>query len=253
MFYIRNDTYERGTFSVKGNTIEIVPVEEERIYRIKLLGDIIQKIEILELVSRRVTSEPQQVTIFPAKHFVVPPETMKQALVSIEKELADRLSALRAQGKILEADRLERRTRFDMSMMREVGYTNGIENYSRHMTSRVPGEAPDTLIDYFPSDFLTIIDESHVTVPQIRGMNEGDRARKEVLIDHGFRLPSALDNRPLKFNEFDRKTPQKLFLSATPGPYEREKSKRIVEQIIRPTGLVDPELLVRPIAGQVDD
>ncbi len=253
MFYVRSDTYERGTFAVRGSTVEIVPVEEERVYRIRYTGDAIQHLETLDLVTRRVVDAPAQITIFPAKHFVVPPEKMVRALKSIEQELVQQVASLRAVGKDLEADRLERRTRFDISMMREVGYTNGIENYSRHMSGRSPGEPPDTLLDYFPDRFLTVIDESHVTIPQIHGMHEGDRARKEALVSHGFRLPSAFDNRPLKFKEFDERTPLKVFLSATPGPYERKHSRQIVEQIIRPTGLVDPQLEIRPITGQVDD
>lgn len=253
MYYARGTTFERGTFTVQGNTIDIVPTAEERIYRLRLDGDRISAIQILDIVSRAIVDTPITLTIFPAKHFVVSADQLKHALVSIEAELVQQVEALRQRGKLTEAERLDRRTRHDLAMMREIGYCNGIENYSRHMSGRGPGEAPDTLLDYFPKDFVTIIDESHVTVSQIGGMYAGDRARKETLIDFGFRLPSALDNRPLKFAEFEARTPQRIYVSATPGPYERQHSTQIVEQIIRPTGLIDPETVIRPIVDQVKD
>ncbi|MBI4022702.1 excinuclease ABC subunit UvrB [Candidatus Berkelbacteria bacterium] len=253
MYYARGATFERGTFAARGGTIDIVPTNEERIYRLRLDGDCLAAIEILDLVTRAVLESPPRLMIFPAKHFVVSPEQLRGALVSIEHELAEQLAALRTRGKLTEAERLERRTRHDIALMREVGYCNGIENYSRHLTGRAPGDAPDTLLDYFPKHFVTVIDESHVTLSQIGGMFAGDRARKETLIEYGFRLPSALDNRPLTFQEFEARTPQRLYISATPGPYERRRSGQLVEQIIRPTGLVDPETVIRPITNQVKD
>ncbi|MCA9388774.1 excinuclease ABC subunit UvrB [Candidatus Berkelbacteria bacterium] len=253
MHYVRSSSFERGTFNAKGNLIEIVPIGEERLYRIKLNGNSIQSIQVLELVTRSLLEETKTLTVFPAKHFVTSPEKMNKALKSIKNELDDRLKVLNKAGKNLEADRLERRTKYDLAMMKEVGYTNGIENYSRHLTGRKPGEPPYTLIDYFPEGFLTVIDESHVTVPQIGGMYAGDRARKDALIDFGFRLPSAYDNRPLKFNEFEAKLGPVIYLSATPGPYEKKHSQQLVEQIIRPTGLIDPQTDIRPIEGQVQD
>ncbi len=253
MYYARSPALARGTFTVVGSTIDVIPPGAEQVYRLRLSGDVVSAIEILDVVSRRILESPSGATIFPAKHFVVAPEEMQRALASIEQELTQRALELEESGKLLEADRLDRRTRHDLAMLRELGYCNGIENYSRHLTGRAAGEAPYTLIDYFPKGFVTIIDESHVTIPQIRAMYEGDRARKQALVDYGFRLPSAFDNRPLTFREFESRTPQRIYVSATPGPYETERSSRIVEQIIRPTGLVDPKLDVRPVPGQVDD
>lgn len=253
MHYTRSNSFERGTFNAKGNLVEIVPIGEERVYRVRFSGETVDSVQVLDLVSRSLIEEVKTLTVFPAKHFVTSPEKMAKALKSIKIELDDRIKTLNKQGKELEADRLERRTNYDMAMMREVGYTNGIENYSRHLTGRQPGEAPYTLLDYFPDNFLTIIDESHVTIPQIGGMYAGDKARKDALIEHGFRLPSAYDNRPLKFNEFEKKVGPMIYMSATPGPYEKQHSQNLVEQIIRPTGLVDPQTDIRPIKGQVKD
>lgn len=253
MHYTRSNSFERGTFLARGPVIDIVLAGEERIYRIGLEGSTVARLAVLDRISRRVLEEVEDLFIFPAKHFVVAPELMSDALKSIQGELTQQVAKLRERGKMLEAERLYRRTTHDLALIKEVGYCNGIENYSRHLSDRQPGEAPYTLLDYFPEDFLTVIDESHVTVPQIGGMFAGDRARKETLIEYGFRLPSALDNRPLNFTEFLQKTGQKLYLSATPGPYERKISTQIVEQIIRPTGLVDPKADIRPIENQVDD
>jgi excinuclease ABC subunit B len=253
--YIRNDIdFARGTFRVRGDTIEIKPSSEENTVRIEMFGDEITRISIVDPVSGNLIREREAINIYPAKHFVMPYERIEPALAGIEKELVERLRELADQGKDLEAHRLKMRTRYDIEMLREVGYCPGIENYSRHLSGRAPGEPPCTMIDYFPEDFLVIIDESHVTLPQLRAMYRGDRSRKLTLVEHGFRLPSALDNRPLKFEEFIEKVPQVIFVSATPGPYELEKCKGVVvEQIIRPTGLVDPEILVRPVKGQIDD
>ncbi|MGI6103398.1 MAG: excinuclease ABC subunit UvrB [Patescibacteria group bacterium] len=253
MQYLRSTSYERGTFHARGPVIDVVLAGEERIYRIMLEGKTTARLAVLDRVSRRVLEEVDTLYIFPAKHFVVAPELMDGALKNIHAELVTQVEHLRKRGKMLEAERLWRRTNHDLALIREVGYCNGIENYSRHLSDRKPGEAPYTLLDYFPDDFVTVIDESHVTVPQIGGMYAGDRARKETLIEYGFRLPSALDNRPLNFTEFLQKTGQKLYLSATPGPYERKVSTQLVEQIIRPTGLIDPEADIRPIENQVDD
>ncbi len=253
MYYVRSQTYERGSVSVRGSILDILPPGMEQLIRVELAGDRIRALSLLDAVSRSVVEQVPHLLVFPAKHFVVAPETLQRALTAIETELAEQTAALERAGKVMEADRLKRRTRHDLALLREIGYCNGIENYSRHLSGRQPGEAPSTLLDYFPSDFLTVIDESHVTVSQIRGMFAGDRARKETLVDYGFRLPSARDNRPLTFEEFDARTPQRVYLSATPGPYERERSTQIVEQIIRPTGLVDPAVVIRPIAGQVED
>lgn len=253
--YERNDVnFVRGTFRVRGDVLEIFPASRsEQAVRVEFFGDEIDRITEIDVVTGEIIGEREHVAIFPASHFVTSEPVMRRALERIEKELEERLAELRAAGKLLEAQRLEQRTRYDMEMMREVGYCAGIENYSLHLTGREPGSTPYTLLDYFPDDFLIIIDESHVTIPQLRGMYNGDRARKEVLIEHGFRLPSAADNRPLKFEEFERHIHQILFVSATPGDYELEKAPDVVEQIIRPTGLVDPEVEVRPIQGQIDD
>jgi excinuclease ABC subunit B len=251
----RNDVnFTRGKFRVKGDVLEIFPVAaEDHAIRVDFLGDEIERLLEFDVLTGEIIGERQHVSIFPASHYAVSYHRMQQATRSIEAELAERLTALREQGKLLEAQRLEQRTNYDLEMMREMGYCKGIENYSRHLSGRSPGEPPYTLLDYFPPDFLMFIDESHVAVPQIRGMYEGDRSRKETLVEYGFRLPSAFDNRPLKFHEFESKFNQIIYVSATPGPYELENSKQVVEQIIRPTGLVDPELVVRPTRGQIDD
>jgi len=252
--YERNDLgFKRGTFRVRGDTIELIPIYGERIVRIELFGDELERLVELDPITGRVVEEHEALTIYPASHFVTPKDRLERAIQSIEAELEERLEYFRKRGKLLEAERLEMRTRYDLEMIRELGYCSGIENYSRHLDGRAPGEPPATLIDYFPKDFLLVIDESHQTIPQLHGMFNGDRSRKETLIEYGFRLPSALDNRPLKFEEFEQKINQVIYTSATPGPYEREKSSRIVEQIIRPTGLVDPEVVVKPVEGQVDD
>ncbi len=252
--YERND-YElsRGKFRVRGDVLEILPAYEETALKIEFFGDEIERISEIDVLTGEVKGEIDEAFIYPATHFVTSQEKLEAAIESIEKELKWRLEELRAQGKLLEAQRLEMRTRFDLEMLRTVGYCTGIENYSRHLTGKPPGAPPDTLLDYFPDDYLVFIDESHIAVPQIRGMYEGDRSRKETLIEYGFRLPSALDNRPLRFDEFIEKVPQVIFVSATPGAYELSVSQRVVEQIVRPTGLVDPEVVVRPKANQVDD
>ena len=253
--YDRNDIdFQRGTFRVRGDVVEIFPASrDEHCIRVEFFGDEIDRIREVDALTGEVLGEREHVAIFPASHFVTREEKMKLAITNIEKELEERLAELREQGKLLEAQRLEQRTRYDLEMMREMGFCSGIENYSRHLALRPPGSTPYTLLDYFPDDFLIIIDESHVTLPQLRGMYNGDRARKQVLVDHGFRLPSALDNRPLTFDEFEQKINQIIYVSATPGPYELEHSPGVVEQIIRPTGLLDPTIDVRPIAGQIDD
>ncbi|CUA80868.1 excinuclease ABC subunit UvrB [Anoxybacillus suryakundensis] len=253
--YERNDIdFRRGTFRVRGDVVEIFPASrDEHCIRIEFFGDEIERIREVDALTGHVMAEREHVAIFPASHFVTREEKMKLAIENIEKELEDRLRELREQGKLLEAQRLEQRTRYDIEMMKEMGFCSGIENYSRHLTLRPSGSTPYTLLDYFPDDFLIVIDESHVTLPQIRGMYNGDKARKEVLVEHGFRLPSALDNRPLMFEEFEQKVNQVIYVSATPGPYELEHCPEVVEQIIRPTGLLDPTIDVRPIAGQIDD
>ncbi|MGP3561657.1 excinuclease ABC subunit UvrB [Geobacillus sp. BK01] len=253
--YDRNDIdFRRGTFRVRGDVVEIFPASrDEHCIRIEFFGDEIERIREVDAFTGEVLGEREHVAIFPASHFVTREEKMRIAIENIEKELEERLAELRGQGKLLEAQRLEQRTRYDLEMMREMGFCSGIENYSRHLALRPPGSTPYTLLDYFPDDFLIIIDESHVTLPQLRGMYNGDRARKQVLVDHGFRLPSALDNRPLTFEEFEQKINQIIYVSATPGPYELEHSPGVVEQIIRPTGLLDPTIDVRPIEGQIDD
>ncbi|UOE76031.1 excinuclease ABC subunit UvrB [Parageobacillus thermoglucosidasius] len=253
--YERNDIdFQRGTFRVRGDVVEIFPASrDEHCIRVEFFGDEIDRIREVDALTGEIIGEREHVAIFPASHFVTREEKMRLAIENIEKELEERLRELREQGKLLEAQRLEQRTRYDLEMMREMGFCSGIENYSRHLALRPPGSTPYTLLDYFPDDFLIIVDESHVTLPQLRGMYNGDRARKQVLVDHGFRLPSALDNRPLTFEEFEQKINQIIYVSATPGPYELEHSPEVVEQIIRPTGLLDPTIDVRPIEGQIDD
>lgn len=253
--YERNDyEFVRGRFRVRGDTVEVFPAYRETILRIEFFGDEIQNIYEIEPVSANLISSLDKIAIYPAKHFIVSGSRIDSALKSIEWELKDQLNFLRKEGKLLEAQRLESRTRYDMEMIREIGYCHGIENYSRHLSGRPPGLRPYCLLDYFPKDFLTIIDESHVTIPQLRGMYEGDRSRKETLVEFGFRLPSCLDNRPLKFNEFMELVNQVIFVSATPDEFEIEKSQdKVVEQLIRPTGLVDPEIIVKPTSGQIED
>jgi excinuclease ABC subunit B len=252
--YQRNDlNFVRGRFRVRGDTLEVFPAYEERAMRIELFGDEVERILVLDPVTGEVVGERQELFIFPASHYVAGSERMLRAINGIEVELAERLAELEREGKLLEAQRLRMRTSYDLEMLREVGVCNGIENYSRHIDGRGPGTPPHTLLDYFPDDFVLFVDESHVTVPQIGGMYEGDRSRKVTLVEHGFRLPSAMDNRPLRFDEFLDRIGQRIFVSATPGPYELRESSRVVEQIIRPTGLVDPEVVVRPTKGQVDD
>ncbi|WLR49281.1 excinuclease ABC subunit UvrB [Halobacillus litoralis] len=253
--YARNDIdFQRGTFRVRGDSVEIIPASrEEHAMRVEFFGDEIDRIREVDVLTGEVVGDRDHVAIFPASHFVTREEKLKKAIKNIEKELEVRLKELRDQDKLLEAQRLEQRTNYDLEMMNEMGFCSGIENYSRHLTFREEGATPYTLLDYFPDDFLMMIDESHVTLPQVRGMYNGDRARKQVLVDHGFRLPSAMDNRPLMFPEFEEHINQIAYVSATPGPYEIEHTPKMVEQIIRPTGLLDPEIDVRPIHGQIDD
>lgn len=252
--YQRNDVgFKRGTFRVRGDVVEIVPVYEENIIRIEFFGDEVDRIVEVDALTGEILGEKDEIRIYPATHFITPEEKLRRAIESIEVELQQRLKYFRDNDMLLEAQRLQQRTQYDLEMLQEVGYCQGVENYSRHLDGRGPGEPPATLLDYFPKDFLMIIDESHQTIPQVRAMYAGDRSRKETLVEHGFRLPSALDNRPLTFDEFEERLNQVVFTSATPGPYEREKSQRIVEQIIRPTGLVDPEVVVKPVDGQIDD
>ncbi|MBT2643523.1 excinuclease ABC subunit UvrB [Bacillus sp. ISL-41] len=253
--YERNDIdFKRGTFRVRGDVVEIFPVSrDEHCMRIEFFGDEIDRIREVDALTGEIIGERDHVAIFPASHFVTREEKLKIAIENIEKELEERLEVLRAEEKLLEAQRLEQRTRYDLEMMREMGFCSGIENYSRHLTLRPAGATPYTLLDYFPDDFMIVVDESHVTLPQIRGMFNGDQARKQVLVDHGFRLPSAMDNRPLTFTEFEDHVKQAVFVSATPGPYELEHTPEMVQQIIRPTGLLDPTIDVRPIEGQIDD
>jgi excinuclease ABC subunit B len=253
--YERNDIdFKRGTFRVRGDVVEIFPVSrDEHCVRIEFFGDEIDRIREVDALTGEIIGERDHVAIFPASHFVTREEKLRIAIENIEKELEERLEVLRAEEKLLEAQRLEQRTRYDLEMMREMGFCSGIENYSRHLTLRPAGATPYTLLDYFPEDFLIVVDESHVTLPQIRGMFNGDQARKQVLVDHGFRLPSAMDNRPLTFAEFEKHVKQAVFVSATPGPYELEHTPEMVQQIIRPTGLLDPTIDVRPIEGQIDD
>jgi len=251
--YNRNEIgFERGTFRVRGDTVEIIPAYEERIVRIEFFGDEIDRITILDPITGHPIQEESEITIYPASHFITPEQQMKRAVEEIEDELEARLKTFRGEMKLLEAQRLEQRTRYDLEMMQEMGFCSGIENYSRHLDGRKEGQPPSVLIDYLPSDFLLVIDESHQTVPQVRGMYHGDRSRKTTLVDYGFRLPSALDNRPLMFNEFEERMNHVVFMSATPGPYEADHSQQTVEQLIRPTGLVDPEVEIHPVKGQVD-
>ena len=254
MQYVRNDmAFTRGTFRVRGDTIEIIPVYEELAIRIEMFGDEIESLAVLHPLTGDVIDQVDHTYLFPASHYVAGEERMKKAIASIEDELDDRLAWFRGQNKLLEEQRLRMRTTFDLEMLKEIGSCSGVENYSRHIDGRGPGTPPHTLLDYFPDDFLLIIDESHVTVPQIGAMFEGDMSRKRTLVDYGFRLPSAMDNRPLKWDEFTQRIGQTVYLSATPGPYELERSDGVVEQIIRPTGLVDPLVVVKPTEGQIDD
>ncbi len=254
--YERNDvSFTRGTFRVRGDVVEIFPASrDEHCIRVEFFGDEIDRIREVDALTGEILSDREHVAIFPASHFVTREEKMRKAIENIEKELEERLALLRSEDKLLEAQRLEQRTRYDLEMMREMGFCSGIENYSRHLTLREAGGAtPYTLLDYFPDDFLLVVDESHVTLPQVRGMYNGDQARKGVLVEHGFRLPSALDNRPLRFEEYENRVHQAIYVSATPGPYELEHTPEMVEQIIRPTGLLDPLIDVRPIEGQIDN
>ena len=253
--YKRNDmAFERGTFRVRGDTIEIIPMYEELALRIQMFGDEIEKIMTLHPLTGEIIRDESEMYVFPATHYAAGPETMERAIGEIEAELAKRVDEFERAGKLLEAQRIKMRTTFDLEMMRQLGFCSGIENYSRQLDGRAAGSAPNCLLDYFPEDFLVVIDESHVTVPQIGAMHEGDAARKRTLVEHGFRLPSAMDNRPLKFTEFLERCGQKVYLSATPGKYELEKTNNsVVEQVIRPTGLIDPKIIVKPIKGQIDD
>jgi excinuclease ABC subunit B len=253
--YKRNDmAFERGTFRVRGDTVEIIPMYEELAVHIEMFGDEIEKIMTLNPLTGEIVHDEREIYIFPATHYAAGPETMKRAMSDIQDELQIQLNLFKKQGKLLEEQRLRMRTTFDLEMMEQLGFCSGIENYSRHLDGRGPGSAPNCLLDYFPEDFLVVIDESHVTVPQIGAMFEGDASRKRTLVEHGFRLPSALDNRPLKWPEFLERTGQKIYLSATPGKYELEKvGGDVVEQVIRPTGLVDPQIIIKPIKGQIDD
>ncbi|MGD6940650.1 excinuclease ABC subunit UvrB [Cytobacillus gottheilii] len=253
--YERNDIdFKRGTFRVRGDVVEIFPAsKDEHCIRVEFFGDEIDRIREVDALTGEIIGEREHVAIFPASHFVTREEKMRVAIENIEKELEERLKVLRDDDRLLEAQRLEQRTRYDLEMMREMGFCSGIENYSRHLTLRPPGSTPYTLIDYFPKDFLLVVDESHVTIPQVRGMFNGDQARKNVLVEHGFRLPSAMDNRPLTFPEFEEHINQIVYVSATPGQYEMEHTPEMIEQIIRPTGLLDPTIDIRPIEGQIDD
>ncbi len=254
MQYDRNDAnLVRGNFRVRGDTVEVHPAYEEHVLRIEMFGDTVERLVMVDPVTGEQLGELTEVMVFPATHYVAGDERMSRAIGTIEQELQQRLAWFKEENKLLEAQRLQMRTQYDLEMMAEVGYCNGIENYSRHIDGRAPGEAPFTLIDYFPKDFLLVIDESHIAVPQVHGQYQGDRSRKETLIDHGFRLPSAADNRPLRFDEFYEKLNQVVFVSATPSPYEIGQSTQVVEQVVRPTGLVDPEIVVKPTKGQIDD
>jgi len=252
--YVRNEVgFERGTFRARGDTVEIIPAYEERVVRLEFFGDEIERIALLDPITGHPIREVSEITIFPASHFITPEQQIRRAVETIEAELEERLERLRKESRLLEAQRLEQRTRYDLEMMQEMGYCSGIENYSRHLDGRHAGQPPSVLIDYFPADYLLVVDESHQTIPQVRGMYHGDRSRKTTLVDFGFRLPSALDNRPLTFDEFEERINQVIFTSATPGPYEESHREKVVEQIIRPTGLVDPEVSLRPVKGQIDD
>ena len=253
--YQRNDMELRpGLFRVRGETLEIIPAyEDKRGYRVTFFGDEVERITQFSSLTGEIFEEPQEISIFPAKHYLTEADKLKEAIANIEKELEERIALFKSEGKLIEAQRIEQRTRYDLEMLREVGYCSGVENYSRHLDGRAAGTHPWTMIDFLPSDYLLVIDESHMSVPQIRGMYNGDRARKETLVEYGFRLPSAVDNRPLKFDEFEKCMGYTIFTSATPGPYEMGHAEQVAEQIIRPTGLVDPEVEVRPTTGQVDD
>ena len=253
--YERNDTdFERGSFRVRGDVVEIIPAgEKERALRVEMFGDEIDRISQIDAVTGHVLATMEHAALFPATHYATDPEHLEDHIGDIERDLQKRIGEFEAEGRLLEAQRIAQRTRYDIEMMREIGYCQGIENYSRYFDGRKPGDAPYTLLDYFPGDFLVMIDESHVTVPQIRAMYNGDRARKDTLVNYGFRLPSAYDNRPLLFGEFERRIGQTIYVSATPGPYERERAQQTVEQIIRPTGLLDPQVILRKATGQVDD
>ncbi|WP_404404776.1 excinuclease ABC subunit UvrB [Jeotgalibacillus malaysiensis] len=253
--YERNDiAFTRGTFRVRGDVVEIFPAKnDEHCIRVEFFGDEIDRIRMVDALTGEILGDRDHVAVFPASHFVTREEKMRVAIENIEKELEEQLKIMKEEDKLLEAQRLEQRTRYDLEMMREMGFCSGIENYSRHLTLREAGATPYTLLDYFPDDFLLVIDESHVTLPQVRGMYNGDQARKKVLVDHGFRLPSAMDNRPLKFEEFEKHVHNAIYVSATPGPYEMEHTDEMVEQIIRPTGLLDPTVEIRPSEGQIDD
>jgi len=253
--YQRGETdFYRGRFRVRGDVLDIYPVhEEDRAVRISFFGDVVEEIQEIDPLTGKTIKPLNRITIYPATHYVTTVDIRERAIRQIKEELEEQITYFRSQNKLLEAQRIEERTRFDLEMMLEIGYCHGIENYSRHLTGRAPGEHPPTLLDYFPKDFLVIIDESHITVPQLNGMYRGDRSRKETLVSYGFRLPSALDNRPLKFEEIERKIKQRIYVSATPGPYELEKTQAIAEQIVRPTGLIDPTIIIRPATNQVDD
>lgn len=253
--YERNDLELRsGTFRVRGDSLDVIPAYQDRFgYRITFFGDEIERMIEFDTLTGELKQELKTLQIFPAKHYITEDEKLKEAITDIENELAERIAYFKSQDRLLEAQRIEQRTLYDLEMLREVGYCSGIENYSRHLDRREPGTAPWTLMDYLPSDYLLVIDESHMTIPQVRGMYNGDRSRKSTLVEYGFRLPSALDNRPLTFDEFQEKMGYTIYTSATPGPWEMQRADQVVEQIIRPTGLVDPEVEVRPIEGQVDD
>lgn len=252
--YERNDIgFRRGTFRVRGDVIEVIPVGSESVIRIEMFGDEIDRIQELDPITGEILGQRDNLVIYPASHFITPQEKLSRALPAIEQELEERLKVLKSENKLLEAQRLEQRTRYDLEMLTELGYCTGVENYSAPLTGRSAGETPATLLDYFPKDYLMMIDEAHVTIPQVRAMYFGDRSRKENLVEFGFRLPSALDNRPLQFPEFEDHMNQVVYVTATPGPYEIEHSEQVVEQVIRPTGLVDPIIEVRPVKGQIDD
>jgi excinuclease ABC subunit B len=252
--YERNDIdFHRGTFRVRGEVIDVFPAAEEIAYRVEFFGDEIETITKLDALTGEVLGKPSEVSIFPSSHFVTPQEKLKGALQNIDKELQERIKYFKKEDKLIEAQRIEQRTKFDMEMLEETGFVKGIENYSRYLTDREEGEQPATLLDYYPDDFLMLVDESHMTLPQVRGMYNGDRARKEVLVEYGFRLPSALDNRPLTFTEFEKHINQAIYVSATPADYELSRTPKPAEQVIRPTGLIDPEIEIRPVGHQVDD
>lgn len=253
--YARNDMdFKRGTFRVRGDVLEIFPVSEsEHAIRVEFFGDEVDRITEIDVLTGEIKAELEHMVVFPASHYVVDRDNMNRAIIGIENELEYRVKEFQSQDKLLEAQRISERTNFDIEMLRETGFCSGIENYSRHLSGLKPGQPPHTLLDYFPDDFIIMVDESHITIPQIRGMYAGDRSRKNTLVEYGFRLPSALDNRPLNFDEFESHINQMLFVSATPNVYEKEHELARVEQIIRPTGLLDPEITVKPVKGQIDD